>query len=40
MEQNWSQLLKQLINRQNLANEQATALMQGWLEGAIAPELS
>lgn len=40
MEQNWSQLLKQLIDRQNLANEQATALMQGWLEGAIAPELS
>jgi anthranilate phosphoribosyltransferase len=40
MEQNWSQLLKQLIDRQNLADEQATALMQGWLEGAIAPELS
>ncbi|MBD2176115.1 anthranilate phosphoribosyltransferase [Pseudanabaena sp. FACHB-1998] len=40
MEQNWSQLLKQLMNRQSLANEQATALMQGWLEGAIAPELS
>ena len=40
MEQNWSQLLKQLIDKQNLASEQATALMQGWLEGAIAPELS
>jgi anthranilate phosphoribosyltransferase len=40
MEQNWSQLLKQLMNRQSLADEQATALMQGWLEGAIAPELS
>ncbi len=40
MEQNWSQLLKQLIDRQSLATEQATSLMQGWLEGAIAPELS
>lgn len=40
MEQNWSQLLKQLVDRQSLAPEQATALMQGWLEGAIAPELS
>jgi len=40
MEQNWSQLLKQLIDRQSLTSEQATSLMQGWLEGAIAPELS
>jgi anthranilate phosphoribosyltransferase len=40
MEQNWSQLLKQLIDRQSLASEQATSLMHGWLEGAIAPELS
>lgn len=40
MEQNWSQLLKQLIDGQSLASEQATTLMQGWLEGAIAPELS
>ncbi|PZO40480.1 MAG: anthranilate phosphoribosyltransferase [Pseudanabaena frigida] len=40
MEQNWSQLLKQIIDRQTLASEQAAALMQGWLEGAIAPELS
>jgi anthranilate phosphoribosyltransferase len=40
MEQNWSQLLKQLMDRQTLMSEQATALMQGWLEGAIAPELS
>jgi len=40
MEQNWSQLLKQLMDRQTLVSEQATALMQGWLEGAIAPELS
>jgi anthranilate phosphoribosyltransferase len=40
MEQNWSQLLKQLIDRQPLAPEQATSLMQGWLEGVIAPELS
>jgi len=40
MEQNWSQLLKQLMDRQTLLSEQATALMQGWLEGVIAPELS
>ncbi len=40
MEQNWSQLLKQLMDRQTLASEQATSLMEGWLEGAIAPELS
>ncbi len=40
MEQNWSQLLKQLIDRQSLVTEQATSLMHGWLEGAIAPELS
>jgi anthranilate phosphoribosyltransferase len=40
MEQNWSQLLKQLIDRQTLTSEQSTSLMQGWLEGAIAPELS
>ena len=38
--QNWSQLLKQLMERQSLSPEQATELMQGWLEGAIAPELS
>ncbi len=40
MEQNWSQLLKQLMDRQSLTAEQSTILMQGWLEGAIAPELS
>ena len=40
MEQNWSQLLKQLIDCQTLTSEQSTSLMQGWLEGAIAPELS
>ncbi|MDX2257155.1 MAG: anthranilate phosphoribosyltransferase [Pseudanabaenaceae cyanobacterium bins.39] len=40
MELNWSQLLKQLMDKQSLQPEQATALMRGWLEGAIAPELS
>ena len=40
MEQNWSHLLKQIIDKQTLASEQASLLMQGWLEGAIAPELS
>ena len=40
MEQNWSHLLKQLIDRQTLVTEQAESLMEGWLKGAIAPELS
>jgi anthranilate phosphoribosyltransferase len=40
MEHNWSQLLKQIIDRQSMTGEQAASLMQGWLEGAIAPELS
>ncbi|PZU93758.1 MAG: anthranilate phosphoribosyltransferase [Pseudanabaena sp.] len=40
MEQNWAYLLKQIIDRQTLTPEQAASLMQGWLEGAIAPELS
>jgi anthranilate phosphoribosyltransferase len=39
-ERNWSELLQQLIDRQSLASTQATELMQGWLAGAIAPELS
>ena len=40
MQHNWSQLLKQLIDRQSLSAEQATSLMRGWLVGEIAPELS
>jgi anthranilate phosphoribosyltransferase len=40
MELNWSQLLKQLMDKQSLQPEQASALMRGWLDGAIAPELS
>ncbi|MEI6064091.1 MAG: anthranilate phosphoribosyltransferase [Pseudanabaena sp. ELA748] len=40
MEQNWSQILKQIIDRQSLSSDQARSLMHGWLEGAIAPELS
>jgi anthranilate phosphoribosyltransferase len=39
-ERNWSELLQQLIDRQSLSSAQATDLMQGWLAGAIAPELS
>jgi anthranilate phosphoribosyltransferase len=38
--QNWSGVLKQLIDRRSLNAEQATNLMQGWLDEAIAPELS
>jgi anthranilate phosphoribosyltransferase len=37
---NWSDILQQLINRRSLSREQAVTLMQGWLDGAIAPELS
>jgi anthranilate phosphoribosyltransferase len=37
---NWSAILKQLIDKRSLDCEQATALMQGWLNEAIAPELS
>jgi len=40
MAQNWSQLLKQLMAKQSLSSDQATSLMHGWLEEAIAPELS
>jgi anthranilate phosphoribosyltransferase len=38
--QNWTDILKQLIDKRSLTAEQAAALMQGWLDGAIAPELS
>jgi anthranilate phosphoribosyltransferase len=37
---NWSDMLQQLINRRSLSLEQSVTLMQGWLDGAIAPELS
>jgi anthranilate phosphoribosyltransferase len=37
---NWSDMLQQLIDRRSLSREQAVTLMQGWLDGAIAPELS
>ncbi len=37
---NWSEILQQLIDRRSLSREQAVTLMQGWLDGAIAPELS
>ncbi|CAN1212004.1 anthranilate phosphoribosyltransferase [Tumidithrix helvetica PCC 7403] len=38
--QNWSGILKQLMEKRSLTAEQAAALMQGWLDEAIAPELS
>lgn len=37
---NWSDLLQQLIDRQSLHQDQAAALMQGWLDEAISPALS
>ena len=39
-EQNWSGILKQLIERRSIASEQATTLMQGWLDSSIEQELS
>ena len=38
--QAWPQLLDQLLAGQNLSDTQATALMQGWLEGAIDPAVT
>lgn len=37
---NWSQLLQQLLDKQSLSQTQATMLMNGWLQGEIAPVLS
>jgi anthranilate phosphoribosyltransferase len=36
----WSQLLQQLLDRQSLSQQQATILMNGWLQGEIPPALS
>ncbi len=36
----WSRLLQQLLDRQSLAPDQASHLMQGWLAEAIPPVLS
>lgn len=36
----WSQLLQQLLDNQSLSQQQATMLMQGWLQGEISPVLS
>jgi anthranilate phosphoribosyltransferase len=37
---NWSHLLQQLLEKQSLTQSQATALMQGWLQGDISPVIS
>ena len=37
---NWSSLLQQLLDRQSLSSEQASQLMQGWLNEEIPPVLS
>jgi anthranilate phosphoribosyltransferase len=36
----WPQLLQQLLDKQSLSQQQATLLMQGWLQGEISPVLS
>ena len=36
----WSELLKQLLERESLSLQQAQTLMQGWLNSAIPPVLS
>ncbi|MGD1851167.1 MAG: anthranilate phosphoribosyltransferase [Cyanophyceae cyanobacterium] len=37
---NWSELLKQLLDRQSLSESQAEALMGGWLQEALTPVMS
>lgn len=37
---NWSNLLQQLLSRESLTSEQASLLMQGWLNEEIPPVLS
>lgn len=39
-EQDWSQLLKQLLDRQSLSEAQAETLMGGWLAEALTPVMS
>ncbi|HAX77545.1 MAG TPA: anthranilate phosphoribosyltransferase, partial [Cyanobacteria bacterium UBA11372] len=36
----WSNLLQQLLDKQSLSCDQASELMQGWLNEQIPPELS
>jgi anthranilate phosphoribosyltransferase len=36
----WSNLLKQLLERQSLSRNQAATLMEGWIQEKIPPELS
>jgi anthranilate phosphoribosyltransferase len=36
----WTDLLKQLMGRESLSLDQATSLMNGWLQSDIPPELS
>ncbi|HEY9641830.1 MAG TPA: anthranilate phosphoribosyltransferase [Coleofasciculaceae cyanobacterium] len=40
LEQDWSSLLQQLLDRQSLDMSQAAKLMQGWLSEAISPVVS
>ncbi|PAX53466.1 anthranilate phosphoribosyltransferase [Brunnivagina elsteri] len=40
VEQNWSAILQQLLDRESLSVSQASDLMHGWLEEAISPVVS
>jgi anthranilate phosphoribosyltransferase len=40
MTQDWSNLLQQLLDRQSLSQNQASQLMEGWLQEEIPPVLS
>lgn len=40
MDKDWSNLLKQLLEKQSLSQTQAGDLMRGWLKGEISPLLS
>lgn len=40
MEKDWSELLKQLLEKQSLTQAQAEDLMRGWLKEEISPALS
>ncbi|MCS6943605.1 MAG: anthranilate phosphoribosyltransferase [Geminocystis sp.] len=40
MAQNWSEILKQLLEKQSLTQSQAENLMRGWLNSQIPPALS
>lgn len=40
IKENWSSLLQQLLDKESLNQQQASKLMEGWLNRRISPELS